>query len=184
MLKAIAPGYIWRMAGLLPPPPPLFVECQPMLRHWWGLALLAPAIILAAALGLDTPPNWPATGGLIVLATIFSGWLLSLMKLHTQLTAEGVRVRFTPLQSDWQFVAWPQVRRAYLRTYAPLRDYGGWGIRTFTGENEAYNAWGNQGLQLILATGERLLIGTQHPEAIRQVLRRLRISGTQPEVPD
>lgn len=95
-----------------------------------------------------------------------------------------MRVRFAPLQSEWRFTPWAEVRRAYVRTYAPLREYGGWGIRTFGGESMAYNAWGNQGLQLILANGERLLVGTQQPAAMQQALNKLRIRGAQPEVAD
>lgn len=118
---------------------------------------------------------------MLVLTSGFSLGLFGFLKLHTQLAADGVRVRFAPLQSEWRFTPWAQVRQAYVRTYAPLREYGGWGIRTFMGENEAYNAWGNQGLQLVLANGERLLIGTQHPAAIQQALSTLRIRGLQPE---
>ncbi len=153
-----------------------------MLQHWWGLALLAPAIVLGAALAAGAGHSPLETAGTTALATGVSFGLLGLAKLHTQLAADGVRVRFAPLQSEWRFTPWAQVRRAYVRTYAPLREYGGWGIRTFGGESMAYNAWGNQGLQLILANGERLLIGSQQPAAIQQVLNKLRIRGAQPEV--
>lgn len=166
------------------PEPPLFTECQPMLRHWWGLSLLAPAIILGAALGSGAGRSPWQTASVLVLATAFSVGMLGFAKLHTQLAADGVRIRFAPMQSEWRFTPWAQVRRAYLRTYEPLREFGGWGIRTFGGESEAYNAWGNQGLQLILNTGERLLIGTQQPEAMQRVLHHLRIAGARPEIED
>lgn len=155
-----------------------------MLRHWWGLALLAPAIALGVALRVSTRQSWLESAGMLAFTTAFSFLMLSFLKLHTQLAADGVRVRFVPLQSEWRFTPWAQVRQAYLRTYAPMREYGGWGIRTLEGESGAYNAWGNQGLQLILANGERLLIGTQRPEAIQQILSRLRIRGSQREVED
>jgi len=155
-----------------------------MLRHWWGLALLAPAIVLGTALGMDTRHSLLETGGMLALVSVVSFGLLGFSKLHTELAADGVRVRFAPMQSEWRFTPWAQVQRAYVRTYAPMREYGGWGMRTFGGESEAYNAWGNQGLQLILANGERLLIGTQQPAAIQRILSDLRIRGVQPEAAD
>lgn len=155
-----------------------------MLRHWWGVALLAPLITLGATLSVGTRHGSLAIAGMLVLTSSISFGLLGFLKLYTQLAADGVRVRFAPLQSEWRFIPWAQVRRAYVRRYAPLREYGGWGIRTFMGENEAYNAWGNQGVQLVLTSGERLLIGTQQPAAIQQVLSNLRIRGLQPEEAD
>ena len=155
-----------------------------MMRHWWGLALLAPAIILGVMLGLGTRRSPIEIGGILLLVSVISFGLFGLSKLHTELATDGVRVRFAPVQSEWRFIPWAQVRRAYVRTYAPMREYGGWGIRTFMGESEAYNAWGNKGLQLILASGERLLIGTQQPAAIQRVLSNLRIQGLQLEAAD
>ncbi|AMR28704.1 hypothetical protein A0257_17415 [Hymenobacter psoromatis] len=121
---------------------------------------------------------------MLVLVTTLSGLMLWFTKLHTQLATDGVRVRFAPMQSEWRFTPWAQVRQAYLRTYAPLREYGGWGMRTFEGESGAYTAWGHQGMQLILVSGEPLLIGTQQPEAIQRILSKLRIRGSQREVED
>lgn len=135
-------------------------------------------------MGTDTHHSWLEITSMVGIVTLLSGFLLSIAKLHTQLTVEGVRVRFAPIQHEWRLIPWLQVRRAYVRTYAPLREYGGWGIRTFGGESEAYNAWGNQGLQLVLTTGEHLLIGTQQPQAIQQVINQLRIRGSQREVED
>lgn len=101
-----------------------------MLRHWWGLALLAPAIVLGAGLAAGARHSPLETAGTTALVTGLSFGLLGFAKLHTQLAADGVRVRVAPLQSEWRFTPWAAVRRAYVRTYAPLREYGGWGIRT------------------------------------------------------
>jgi hypothetical protein len=57
-----------------------------------------------------------------------------------------------------------------------LREYGGWGVRGF-GSNRAYNMRGDQGVQLDLVDGSRVLIGTQRPgeleTAIAAMLGRL-----------
>ncbi|MGI4862562.1 MAG: hypothetical protein ACRYFZ_01470 [Janthinobacterium lividum] len=62
------------------------------------------------------------------------------------------------------------------RTYSPLGDYGGWGIRGLP-SNLAYNVWGQAGLQLIFQSGNKLLLGTQQPEELRKVLVALQIAA-------
>ena len=120
---------------------------------------------------------------MLAITGLLTAFMLWSSRLDTRLDADGVRVRFAPIQRDWQFTPWSKIRRAYVRTYAPLREYGGWGIR-FSGEKAAYTVWGKQGLQLLLASGDSLLIGTQCPTEITQVLRQLRIAGRQTVVPD
>jgi hypothetical protein len=60
-----------------------------------------------------------------------------------------------------------------VRTYSALREYGGWGIRL--GRNgKAYNKKGSSGIQLVLASGERILIGTQEPERFIEAIQAAR----------
>lgn len=54
-----------------------------MLRHWWGLALLAPAIVLGAALAAGARHSPLEMTGTTALATAVSFGLLGLLKLHT-----------------------------------------------------------------------------------------------------
>ena len=61
----------------------------------------------------------------------------------------------------------------FARPYSPIGDYGGWGLRGLAG-NKAYNVWGSEGLQLVFKSGNRLLLGTQHPAELREALRGLR----------
>ena len=51
-----------------------------------------------------------------------------------------------------------------------MKEFGGWGIRV-AGDGRAYNAYGNQGVQLILTDGSRILIGTQRPDELLGALR-------------
>jgi hypothetical protein len=71
-------------------------------------------------------------------------------------------------------VAWPEVARAYLRRYDPLGEYGGWGIKG-TSQNRAYNIANEEGLQLELHNGRRLLLGTQRPTELAQALATLQL---------
>jgi len=50
------------------------------------------------------------------------------------------------------------------------RDYGGYGIRS-TRDGKAYIASGERGVRVTLATGEKLVVGSQRPEELAAALR-------------
>jgi hypothetical protein len=58
------------------------------------------------------------------------------------------------------------VVRAYPRTYHPIREYGGWGIRYAPDRSRAFNMRGDSGVQLVLRSGQRVLIGSQNPDEL------------------
>jgi hypothetical protein len=96
------------------------------------------------------------------------------MKLTTRITAEGIYVRFFPFHFKEKFFAWDTLSASYVRTYSPLMEYGGWGIKySFKGNGLVYNTSGNVGLQLYFKEGDPILIGTQKGEEIKQVLAAL-----------
>jgi hypothetical protein len=76
---------------------------------------------------------------------------------------EAVRIHFFPV---WKkTIPLAEVVRWEARTYRPILEYGGWGIR-YTLKGWAYNVSGNQGVQLELANGQRILIGSQRAEEL------------------
>ena len=93
------------------------------------------------------------------------------MRLITRITEEGIYVRFIPFHFKEKFFPWETITASYVRTYSPLKEYGGWGIKYgFNGQGLVYNVAGNVGLQLQFKEGEAILIGTQKGEEIEQVL--------------
>jgi hypothetical protein len=96
------------------------------------------------------------------------------MKLTTRITEDGIYVRFFPFHLKEKFFAWETITSSYVRSYSPLMEYGGWGIKySFKGNGLVYNTAGNVGLQLYFKEGEPVLIGTQKGEEIKQVLASL-----------
>jgi len=94
------------------------------------------------------------------------------MRLITRITDEGIYVRFIPFHFKEQFYPWDSIESAQVRTYSPLKEYGGWGIKYgFNGQGKVYNVSGNEGLQLVFKSGEKLLIGTQKPGEIQASIR-------------
>lgn len=156
----------------------LFQERQVFIRRWWPL-VLGPAVTVAALAWL-VPPARPIQPGWLAVAVTFVAFvgvaILLTLRLDTRLDQAGVHYRLFPLHWRWQFRPWAAVARAYVRTYDPLGEYGGWGLKGRR-RNYALTISGDQGLQLELADGRRLLLGTQRPAEITQALQELAAPG-------
>jgi hypothetical protein len=90
-------------------------------------------------------------------------WLFYVLKLVTQVDARGVQLRFFPLTRKQ--IPFDTITSCRARTYRPIREFGGWGIR-FSRKGRAYNVSGNRGVQLEFRQGKPLLIGSQQPEQL------------------
>ena len=139
--------------------------------QWW-LWLILVGVWSAMVYSIITAP--PQTGA-AVYVSFGIGILLPLlfwqMRLITRITEEGIYVRFIPFHIKEKFFPWDTLTASYVRTYSPLKEYGGWGIKYgFNGQGLVYNVVGNVGLQLQFKEGEAVLIGTQKGEEIKQVL--------------
>ena len=119
--------------------------------------------------------NNPAPDGLLIffgLIPLGITWLFYSFELTTGITKEGVFFQLKPLQNKAQKINWSEIEKAYVRTYSPLKEYGGWGYR-LSGNGKAYNIGGNKGLQLELKNGKKILIGTQKAEALERIINEL-----------
>ena len=102
-------------------------------------------------------------GPLAVLFGIGLAYLFYSMRLVTEVRSDGLYIRFFPLTH--QEIPFGDIKRCEVRTYKPIREFGGWGIRYGKG-GKAYNVSGNRGVQLELLHGKRLLIGSGRPEEL------------------
>lgn len=109
-----------------------------------------------------------STGILLLLTAGFYA-----MRMDTVVDRDGIAVRFVPFHMQYKRLAWSDLAKAEVRTYNAFGEYGGWGLR-LGGRNagNAYCVRGNKGLQLTLANGKKLLIGTQQPEAVEAAVRK------------
>ncbi|MCZ2102651.1 MAG: hypothetical protein LC107_14070 [Chitinophagales bacterium] len=161
----------------------LFEERQ-RFTQWWLWVLLTAVnlpflygifqqIIMGVPFG-DKPMSDKGlllTGGLLWLVVI----LFFSLKLETRIYEDRIEVRFFPLQLKTNVYYWDDIASAELRTYAPLKEYGGWGLRcSFCGYGKALNVSGNQGLQLVFKDGKKLLIGTGKQEVLAYVLEQIK----------
>lgn len=149
----------------------LFHEKQSFRQPWlWALmgGLLAwSAVGLARAVrSTDTSPGGPA-GALAAQTGL--GALLYSLKMVTDVDPDGIWIRAMPIRLERR-IPFGEVTSCEARTYNPLLEYGGWGIR-YGRSGKAYNVSGNRGVQLVLGSGERLLIGSQRANELAGVIK-------------
>ena len=119
------------------------------------------------ALGLSAVAA--ATSGLI-WPVLLVGLTGSLLCQKTTVTETNLTVTFGALLPLYRRqIALREIASAEAVTYAPLADYGGWGIRG-RGRSIALNARGNRGVRLTLLDGRRVLVGSQQPEELANAL--------------
>ncbi|MDJ0974885.1 MAG: DUF6141 family protein [Planctomycetota bacterium] len=86
------------------------------------------------------------------------------LRLDTIVTEDELHVRLRPFR--WRRIPIRKITSCEARTYRPIREYGGWGIRYGGKRGWAYNVRGNQGVQLEIEDARPLLIGSQKSEAL------------------
>jgi hypothetical protein len=146
----------------------IFEEKQ-RFNQWWLWVLLVAVGIVPIGLQifqLTTLQN-PFSNGSAILSLVLTsfGTILVLVlffgtTLHTKLDNAGVHVRLSPFHFKWRFYPWDTIKSFQVRTYNPLYEYGGWGIKG-SKHDRAFNISGKEGLQLVFKDDNRLLIGTQ-----------------------
>jgi hypothetical protein len=92
--------------------------------------------------------------------------LLLMSHMATEVRIDGVYVRFRPFHRNWRRFTFDDMESIEPMRYSPIREYGGWGIRTNFHGGWAYNVSGNLGVQIVMRSGKRVVIGTQRPEEI------------------
>lgn len=158
--------------------PALFRETQRFHANPWAkfsiaAVLVASGTVSFALRGSDELSNPFGLLGLGLAAAVVL--LLVLGGLETEVRGDGLYVRFLPLRRKHRF-GWPEIVSAGARSYRPIREYGGWGIRWST-RGKAYNVYGDRGVQLVLADGRRLLIGSQRADELAAAIASARGSG-------
>ena len=155
-----------------------FREVQHMRRVWWVMLI----ILAAAALmwygffeqtignrpfGTNPGPDW-----LMWILWLGVGVGLPLLFLYMRLIVEvrtdHIFVQFAPLTT--RQIPYTEIVQVEARTYQPIREYGGWGIRGWRRSRRAYSISGNRGVELTLRSGQQVMLGSQQAEALAQAI--------------
>lgn len=126
----------------------------------------------------ETQSFSPWAVAVVLAVVVLLGALLSL-RLSTTVTSEALDVRYGFLYRTR--VSLSEIALAEAIEYAPVREYGGWGIRG-SSRRRALSARGRQGVLLTRADGTTLLVGSQRPRELLEALARAGVA-TQDRLP-
>jgi hypothetical protein len=85
------------------------------------------------------------TGTIMILFVGSITYLFYALKLITEVRENGLYIQFFPLSQ--KIIPFDIIKRYEARTYRPIREYSGWGIK-YGRREKAYNVSGNSGVQL------------------------------------
>jgi hypothetical protein len=152
--------------------PVLFSEAQPLGRGHTRIVLAFPpaALLFMTIRQMVFHKPWGkppmADGGLIFLTVLLTAvyFRLITVKLVTVLRPDELSVA---LRGFWRRRRIPlrEIRSAELATYDAMTEFGGYGIRSGR-RGSAYIARGNQGVELTLTDGHKVLIGSRKSEEL------------------
>lgn len=124
-------------------------------------------IILGHPFGTKSAPD------AVLILFLIGSWLLTYFMwrahLATTISTQGITYQFYPFQRKARFIPWQEIKSCYIRTYSPLKEYGGWGYRNYP-KNSAFNVSGSTGIQLVLHTKEYVLLGTNKGNQAQRAL--------------
>jgi hypothetical protein len=108
-------------------------------------------------------------GAIIVSLNGILLWLFYVLKLQTEVTTQGLFIRFKPFHRKTRQIDLSGVIAVEAVRYRPAMDYGGWGIRRGR-QGTAYNVTGNLGVRLDYENGYHLMIGTCAPDDLKAAI--------------
>jgi len=163
---------------------PVFREVQRFTQPWlWALVLVAAGgawfffiFELFSSLSPDRGAGdlW-ITALVWVLVGLGLPALFIFCRLVVEVRGDGLYYRYHPFHRGTHRIGWDEIKTAEARTYSPIKEYGGWGIRGAwrRSKGKAYNVYGNRGLQLELVDGRRILFGSQQADELATAVKGL-----------
>lgn len=132
-------------------------------------AIFIQQIVRGKTVGQNPMSDW----GVVIIWLLFGIGLPVLfwyLHIETTVTADRVVIRVVPFTR--RVIGAGEIVRFSTRRVRPIREYGGWGVRGWS-DNRAYLMSGNTGVQVELANGDRILIGTSRPSELEAALEQL-----------
>lgn len=160
----------------------LFRETQRFAQWWIWLIVIAVAGIawftVIAQLFMGDPFGEYLFRDILVLVIwVLVGILLPLLFIFACLIVEvrqdAPYYRFVPFHRSFHRIDYVDIESCEARTYRPIREYGGWGIR-LSSRGKAYNVKGNRGVQLVFTDGRHLLLGSQQADKLASAINEAR----------
>lgn len=157
-----------------------FHEEQQFRQTWVWAILILPTIILWYIAIQEIIFNNPVGNGNASKEIMFAFWLgfgvlfplfFYKLKLITQVRQDGLYIKFAPVHFSFKKIPLDNLKKHYVRTYDPIGEYGGWGIK-YGKNGKVYNVSGDRGVQLEFTDRKNLLIGSQRSGQLDGAIER------------
>lgn len=155
----------------------VFKEEQRFTQLWFltimGISILVPIGILINDYNKQDSDLSLSSMLLIILFLLICIVPIFFFKLKTRIDEIGIHYQFFPFQLIFRTIKWLEISNAYVRTYDPIGEFGGWGLKGgwSSKKGKAINVSGDIGIQLELTNGKKLLIGTNKKEDAITILK-------------
>jgi hypothetical protein len=163
---------------------PIYQETDSWPALSWAVLLGVSVALLYGALNgqlAGDPGGWDLeTAFGIALAVLLPlGFYLTVGSLTIAVFSDRIEIRFGRLGLIRKSVDLNRVASVEPVTYRPLREFGGWGIRTRPGRR-AWTVRGNQAVRLTLTEPPEIYLGTRYPQRLQERidLARTRLEGS------
>lgn len=149
---------------------------QPALLVLVGLAAAVQwfLVVYQLALGRSFGDERASTVALLVpwallgLALPLAVWRLQLV---TEVGPDGLSIVLEPITR--RRIAASSIEASRTVRYRPLRDFGGWGARWASGGRRAYSTGGRTGVEVDVAGGGQVVVGSRRPGELAAALEAL-----------
>lgn len=149
-------------------------------NQWWLWLILIPMGVLPLIgiykqliLGEKLGDNPMSDINLLIFSIIMFSLvgLFLITKLKTSIDKNGINMYFFPFIK--KSVDWQQIKNVKVVNYGFV---GGWGIRLWTKYGTVYNVKGDKGLEIVLKSGKKFLIGTQKETELSTIIEKMIVS--------
>lgn len=153
---------------------PIFQEKQ-RFTQWWLWAIIVISLLFGAFSVYNQFIEGEISKTIFLLYTLFEASILLLfftLRLETTITTEEIQILYFPFHWKKRKYPFSTIKKMEVITYSPIGDYGGWGVR-LSSNGKAFNVKGDKGLKLYFEHQKPLLIGTQKPEELESIIKKL-----------
>jgi hypothetical protein len=136
-------------------------------------------IIKGRPFGDNPAPDWALFLLLGLMIVTLIGMLI--MKLELWIDEEGIHYRFFPIVWKVKLIRKVEIQRYEIRKINAVLEYGGRGLRTGLGHKwgKGFIVSGNQGLQLYLTNGKKVLFSTERSQAVLYAMDEMMKKGSE-----
>ena len=131
---------------------------------WWGFVH---QIILGRPIGSNPGPDWSVWLTLLLVGLGLPALFISI-RLIVTVERDQITIRYRPFTT--RRIGFDEIEGYKARTYKPVKEYAGWGIKGWSVERMSYSVSGREGVELTLTGGTRVMIGSRKAQQLADAI--------------